>query len=539
MSTNRPTRHVSLVPVALLVLVAAACAGDDGDASSTSDGSETATVTGEVPAEAAAIMDGEQYESSRWLFYVADAETGEVLLSQRPDEVVFTASTAKNLTVGTVYDTLGPDTTLETPVYATTAVADGVVSGDVVLVASGDLAMGGRNATEGRFDNTFTATSLDHIAAGLAPNATRIGDPLAGVDDLAEQVAANGVTRIDGDVVIDTSLFEDFDPGAGPVTPMYVNDNLLDLEVTLGDNGEPATVTMTPETSAFTVEADVEIADDEDATGLAIVASPEDPTKLTVTGALTTGTSRLAVYPIGDSATWARHLFIEALERAGVSVAAPVDAPNDQSQLMESDSYPADQQLASLTSPSLGTMGNSILEMSYNPGANTFLCLLAVEAGSTDCLTGLDTIYDTAERAGLDTDELYLADGAGTDPASASSRQMSTWAQWSLQQSWGEQFADGLPKLGQTGSIAYYGLDGPSVGQVQAKAGTSVAGNPSTLRLYVKVQSLSGYLTLDDGRTAVFTLSMSGATYPDVYNGLIDSGRDVADVAAIFQQQLS
>ena len=29
------------------------------------------------------------------------------------------------------------------------------------------------------------------------------GDPLAGLDDLAEQVLASGVTRIDGDVLVD------------------------------------------------------------------------------------------------------------------------------------------------------------------------------------------------------------------------------------------------------------------------------------------------------------------------------------------------
>jgi D-alanyl-D-alanine carboxypeptidase/D-alanyl-D-alanine-endopeptidase (penicillin-binding protein 4) len=319
---------------------------------------------------------------------------------------------------------------------------------------------------------------------------------------------------------------------------MHVNDNLLDLQVTAGEEGQLATIGMTPQTSYFTVTSEVEVVAPEGDADVQVVPSPDDPRQLTVVGTLPAGTSRLTVHPIEDSASWARTLFVEALERAGVSIAAPVDGLNDDAGLPDRDSYPSDRELASLTSPTLATMGTMILEISYNPGANTYLCLLAVEAGSTDCLAGLETIYATADEAGMDIDELYLADGAGTDPASASSRQMSIWARWAAEQEWGPEFVAGLPSLGETGSLAYYGVGGPSAGKVRAKTGTSVAGNPYTLRAYLKVQSVSGYLTLEDGRTAVFTLSMSGATFPDVYSGLIDSGRDVADVAAAFQQEL-
>jgi serine-type D-Ala-D-Ala carboxypeptidase/endopeptidase (penicillin-binding protein 4) len=50
------------------------------------------------------------------------------------------------------------------------------------------------------------------------------------------------------------------------------------------------------------------------------------------------------------------------------------------------------------------------------------------------------------------------------------------------------------------------------------------------------VQSLAGYLTTDQGRNLVFSLSMSGATYPDIASALHDANEDVAGVAAAFQQ---
>ena len=139
--------RVALLGVATLAVVAAGCSDDGGDRGSTSAvGPAPEAALDTVPEAAAEIMAQPAYESARWLYHVADAESGEVLLADRADELVFTASTAKGFFVGSVYEVLGPDTTLTTPVYATTPVADGAVAGDLVLVASGDLALGGRGA---------------------------------------------------------------------------------------------------------------------------------------------------------------------------------------------------------------------------------------------------------------------------------------------------------------------------------------------------------------------------------------------------------
>jgi D-alanyl-D-alanine carboxypeptidase/D-alanyl-D-alanine-endopeptidase (penicillin-binding protein 4) len=477
------------------------------------------------------------YQTARWLYYVADAETGDVLLANRPDEMVFTGSTAKNFVVGAVYDTLGPSTTLTTPVYSTTPVSGGVVAGDLALVASGDFALGGRNALEGRLDHTFNADTIDHVYANVGPNAATIGDPLAGLDALARQVADHGVKRIRGDVLIDTSIWETFEGQEGPAPPIYVNDNILDLRVTAAGEGETASIEITPRTAYFRIRSEVTTVGPDGETALQVAVSSSDPQTLVVSGTIAEGASQLTIHRVADGAAWARALFVEALERAGVRVDAPARGPNDESGLP--DDYPADRELASLISPPLSAMGTMILETSYNTGANAFMCLLAVERGSTDCLDGLDTIYALAGEAGLDTDELFLVDGQGQDPASTTPRQISRWSQWALDQPWGDAFFAGQPVRAETGSLAPYGAGSPAAGKVAAKVGTSVAVDPVNGRLYSKLQSLAGYLTLDDGRVLVFGLSMSGATYPQPYDGLVEAGADVAGVAAAFQQALS
>lgn len=535
---TRRHRTSALVAFLAITIAIGACSGD-GDEAGNDGPSELRAEIGALPQEAAQVMAKAQYATARWLYYVADAKSGEVLLANRPDELVFTGSTAKAFMVGAAYDTLGPDTRLTTPVYATTPVEAGVVDGDLVLVASGDLALGGRNAIDGRFDHTFNADSVDHVYADIAPNATRVGDPLAGLDDLARQIAGRGVTRVNGDVVIDTSIWQDFQGAEGPTPPIFVNDNLLDVEVTAAAAGEPAAIEVTPKTDFFTVQSDIESVAEGGETVLSVTASKDDPTTLVVSGTIVAGGSQLAIYRVQQSAAWARALFIEALERAGVEVVAGTGQPNDQSRLAASDSYPADQRLAALESPTLGQMGTMIMETSYNVGANSLLCLLAVEHGSHDCIDGLETVYALAEKAGVDTDMLFLFDGQGADPASTTPRQITRWMQWSLEQPWGERFVASQPALGETGSLAANGRSSPAVGKVRAKVGTSVSVDPVTGRLYSKVQSLAGYITLDDGRELVFGLSMSGGTYPQVYDGLVEAGEDVALVAAAFQQALS
>jgi D-alanyl-D-alanine carboxypeptidase/D-alanyl-D-alanine-endopeptidase (penicillin-binding protein 4) len=141
--------------------------------------------------------------------------------------------------------------------------------------------------------------------------------------------------------------------------------------------------------------------------------------------------------------------------------------------------------------------------------------------------------------AGLDPNAVFLVDGQGADPASTTPRQISKWLRWAQTRPWAKQFYAGQPIYGETGSLATYGANSPAAGKLRAKAGTSVAVNPITGRLYSKVQSLSGYMTPDDGRQLVFALYMSGGTFPDLYKGLVDAGGDVAGVAAAFQQGLS
>lgn len=498
---------------------------------------EVGAQTTVVPPGARRIMNEPPYESARWLYYVADVNSGEVLLANRPDEMVFTASTAKLFTVATALDVLGPNYRVTTPVYATGPVRGGVVDGDLALVTKGDLALGGRGAPNDNFNYTFSADQVDHVYGDVAPNgAEPKGEPMAGLNDLARQVAASGVTRVDGDVLVDDRFWQTFEGQEGVVPPTFVNDNLLDITVTPAAAGEDAGVVESPQSAAFTVVPRVRTVRGSEST-VEVATDPADPDRLVVKGTIgASAEPRQTVHRVPDAATWTRALFVKALRRAGVEVGADSGSANPQP---PADPYRKGQRLAVLESPPLKEFGKMILATSYNTGANALLCHLAVSEGSTDCLDGLQPIRTLIDEAGLASDKVVLIDGQGADPASVTSVQISDWLRWTQEQPWAATYRAGLPVLGESGTLASVGAKSPAKGKVIAKTGTSVRSDPVTGSALFNVQALAGFMETDDGRTLVFNISMSGGTYPDVLTGLVGANADVAGVAAAFQQSLS
>ena len=74
-------------------------------------------------------------------------------------------------------------------------------------MAKGDLTMGGRD----NGDDTIAVTDFDHNDANNLGSAILTKpDPLAGLDKLAARVAAYGIRKVSGDVIIDDRLFKQF-----------------------------------------------------------------------------------------------------------------------------------------------------------------------------------------------------------------------------------------------------------------------------------------------------------------------------------------
>ena len=132
----------------------------------------------DVPGDIKAIFDKPLYQKGIWGLRVVDVETGEGLMDLRPNCRFFIGSVRKNFIVGELLNEISPAYRYNTPVYRQGDVdRTGTLQGNLVLVASGDLTMGGRSNSDG----SIAYSTFDHNEANSLGNAilTR-PDPLAG-----------------------------------------------------------------------------------------------------------------------------------------------------------------------------------------------------------------------------------------------------------------------------------------------------------------------------------------------------------------------
>jgi D-alanyl-D-alanine carboxypeptidase/D-alanyl-D-alanine-endopeptidase (penicillin-binding protein 4) len=435
-------------------------------------------------------------------------------------------SNMKLFTVGTALDVLGPDRTFTTPVHQ--------LGDDIVLVASGDFVMGGRNAGDG--DELAYSVPPQGDANGLPGAKPAPGDPLAGLDDLAEQVRASGVSSVDGEVLIDDRLFETWDSRRGVINPLVINDNLFAVLTTAGAVGEGASLETIPATDAFTLLNEVTTVPDGEPTRISITAG--EANTLIVSGTVSEGTEdALNVYQVDDPTSYGRTLFVEALERAGVAVAADPLAVEDSAVLPDPGAYSDENRLAWIESPPLREMAELVWKISHNEGAMVTLCLLAAEAGSTDCLDGFAAIRARTEALGIDPHDTWFIEGAGGDTAQTTAQAITDWLRWMDEQPWGAELPSMLPILGVDGSLTDVATESPARGLVQAKTGTNAALDGSNGRLLIKGKALAGFMESEDGTRYVFGLYMSNASF-DGMQGQFTVNDDMGDVAAAIEQSL-
>src|SRR6266702_6806797 len=193
------------------------------------------------------IMNEAVYQYGEWGLLETDPATGHTIQSLAPAQRLFVqGSTTKIFSVSSALNDLGFTHHFTTPIYALGQTSSSSLKGNLVLVAQGDLTMGGRTKPDGTVD----FTDVDHgDASNFVPGVTLTPEnPLAGINQLAQQIHASGITHVNGDVVIDDRLFQP-DPDLDPRTnPMIINDNLFDVVVTPGHVGAgPVSVTWRPQ----------------------------------------------------------------------------------------------------------------------------------------------------------------------------------------------------------------------------------------------------------------------------------------------------
>jgi D-alanyl-D-alanine carboxypeptidase/D-alanyl-D-alanine-endopeptidase (penicillin-binding protein 4) len=475
------------------------------------------------------------YRQSDWGYAIVDQGSGKVLASQNADKMFDPGSTMKTYAVSTALRLYGPKYRVRTPVYQEGTVTGGTLSGNLVLVGSGDLTFGLRELPNGTlsFENL---PAVDHSYAAELPHAVEpFGRPLSALDELAASVRAAGITHVSGNVIVDDRLFASYEFPDGLVSPIWVNENLVDLLVKPGTVGQPASVDPKPETSSYVIDDQVTTVAKGKPTTLDV--GEPSPGTIEVSGQIAAGEPpTLKIWEVADPAAFARTAFIEALARAGVTVTAPVTGPNPAVLLPARGSYKPAQMVGQHVSLPLAQYAKLILKVSYNRGADLMTCLAAVKLGGSGCKRGIGAEVQTATGLGVGRSEVIPFDGAGSDDQGRTTpTALAGLLRGIPGTSYGKTFVGALPVLGRDGTLANVLDYAPVAGHAQVKTGNRVVAGNGAGQINVLGNSLAGYVTTSHGRRLVLAIVVGNVPLktPEGFFGVVDD--QAAMIEAVYE----
>ena len=488
---------------------------------------------GELDSQISVITEKPCYRESYWGLLFVDQTTGESLYSQNQDKVFAPASVAKMFSVAAALEGLGADYRFATTVVRRGDVdSTGTLAGDLVLIASGDLTLGGRTTETGE----MAFSRSDHTYAGYMDDVTLTApDPLAGLNTLARDVAAAGIRRVTGNIVIDDRFFDRAEgSGSGPsiLTPIIVNDNVLDFLIEPSTPGQAAKVTCRPQTAQWTVVSKIETSVRASRTAFRL---QEEGQTLILSGQIAEGREPFVqVFELPDPAQFARGLFAEALHRAGVTTSAGSPSTSAPGPLPPRDVILGLPRVALLRSLPFSENVRLILKVSHNLHANVLPLLLAAKNGQRTLAEGLLQEKSFLIRAGVNVDSISLGGGSGGTRADFVTptatvkllRYMSTQPDFLI-------FKRGLPIMGVDGTLATaVPIDSVLWNRVHAKTGTLTWSNGLRDQPFILSKALAGYLTTRAGRQVVFVEFVNNVhSRPDV--GAKDVGADLIKICEL------
>lgn len=481
------------------------------------------------------ILNRPEFRHALWGMRFYDLGSRQVLYDRNADALFTPGSTTKLLTAGTLLSVLGPDYRFHTKVYAAGALRSGALTGDLVLVASGDPNLSQRMQPDG----SLAFEDEDHSYDGAPETKAVPGDPLVVVRSLAKQVATQ-VKRVSGRVLVDASLFPEGDRelGTGVVlSPIVVNDNVIDVTVTPGTaEGAPMSIRVSPESRyvRFVNEMKTGAADSRRTVDMyadSTLANGSHVVK--IRGSLPAGSaSILYAYRVPSPRSFAQMVFTDALREAGVTVVAnTAKGTVDFAKL--SASYTDANAVAEHVSAPQTEEAKVTLKVSQNLHASMGPLLLGAIVGKKDTArTGFDIEREFLTSAGLDISGAHQGDGAGGD-AHFSPAFMVSYLEYMSQRPFFPQFHRALPVLGKDGTLFDIQMKSPAAGHVFAKTGTYVTYDPLHRRPLVTGKGLAGYITTANGRQLAFAIYVNNvhvADDPDAVKRMV--GQVLGEVAA-------
>ena len=405
-------------------------------------------------------------------FYVVDAVTGRELFAMHPDDPLNPASNVKLVSTAAALDLLGPDFRYTTRLLGPSPDDDGAVIGDVYL--------------NGTYDPTLA---------------------VSGLDELATAIAARGIHRIDGDLVV-----------GGPSTRDGIYRARVRVAIEAGAPGEPPTVVAGPPSDFLEVVNTAVTGKRAKVKGRLAVTSQvverdgHKRLQITVTGPIGKGKTVERHLSTKERHLYAAHLVRAALVRAGVTITGDVH-------VAELDAFVAAANLAGhlpivlaeRASAPLADIITQVNKRSINWLSDRIIATAAaLRADQQPSMAqGIDAMYAWMDRtAGVARKDAILDTGSGLSYRTELSPRQIVKV---LRTATGADAPDDPYRAACAAafrhSLSIAGVDGTLRGRFRSALRGRVLGKTGTL---TGVIALSGLMEGADGRTLAFSIVTNG-----------------------------
>lgn len=424
---------------------------------------------------------------------VVALDSGKELYGRNAGRAFVPASNTKLFSTALALLRLGGDFRFETKIYAEP-------SGDLVLYGSGDPSLSGRVYPYQK--------DPPHLPG------------LRAIEELADQVVAAGIRRIEGDVVGDDTAiaWEPYPPGwtvedeirdyGAPVSALTLNENAFSLTVLPGRSaGAVARLTLEPALEYYFVDNRVETVGQ----GETRIKAERLPgsRQIRLTGTITLASRGVTeTLAIDDPALYAAYALADALARRGVVIHGRPIARHRPA--ADAPTRPSGELVAQRVSPSLVELLRVADKVSQNLHAELMLRTVArVKRGNGTRAAGLDEMKAFLAEIGIDSQDYYFEDASGlTRQTLVAPRAITKLLAFLYQSAERRNWIGLLPIAGQDGTLsnrfATEGGSGDSHAErIQAKTGS-----------LSHVAALSGYADSASHGMLVFSIVVNNGIAP-------------------------
>jgi D-alanyl-D-alanine carboxypeptidase/D-alanyl-D-alanine-endopeptidase (penicillin-binding protein 4) len=411
---------------------------------------------------------------------------GGVRYSRNAEKLVVPASNIKIFTLAAAASRLGWEFRHETTLDAAGTIADGTLTGDLIVTGGGDPSIG----------------TLD-------------GRPAVLFTRWADALRDRGIRRVEGRLVGDDNVFDDEGRGAGwawdyltagyaaPAGGLSYNENVAVVQATPGRaEGDPVQVSITAGHPFRLVN---QLLTGPPGSASAMTLRQDDTrTVLTLTGRLPAGGAMaIQTSTVANPTRYFVGALGEALAARGIVVTGGVWDVDD---LAETPPPSGRTRIARHESLPLSALASRLIKSSQNFYGEMLLQTLGAAAGGEGTAeAGLRIVRDTVVGWGVPADAVVLYDGSGLSRYNYATAAAIVRV---LRRVWDDErlrapFLALLPVGGQDGTLSARMSGEPLAGHVQAKTGT-----------IANMRALSGFLEAQSGERLVFSAIVNHFTAP-------------------------